>query len=190
MRLRLVTPPIAEPVTLAEAKAHLRIEHALDDAYIGTLITAARQHAEEVCWRAFVTQTWELVLDGFPSTDDIELPKGKLASITSVTYIDDDGASQVLAAAEYETDTVSMPGRLVLAYDATWPATRDAWNAVAVRYVVGEAVGAVPAPVKQAILLLVSQLYEHRTPEVIGATIAPVQFAVDALLRPYRLVRF
>lgn len=190
MRLRVVTPPASEPVTLVEAKAHLRLEGTDDDTYVSALIQAARQHVEEVCWRGVVTQTREAVLECFPDSDGVELPGGNLASITSVTYTDADGASQTLATSVYEADTVSVPGRMLLAYDQSWPSTRSQWDAVRVRYVVGWAVADVPAPLKQALLLLVSQLYEHRTPEVTGVSMGKVGFAVDALLSPYRLVRW
>jgi uncharacterized phiE125 gp8 family phage protein len=190
MATRLITPPASEPVTLAEASAHLRLEHHLDDDYVAALIKAARKWAEAVCWCGFVTQTLELVLEEFPDDDELELPKGALASIASVKYIDVNGVEQTLASTEYEADTANVPGMLRLAYGKVWPSTRDQWNAVVVRYVVGTAVDAVPEPVKQALLLLVSQMYEHRTPEVTGASLAQVQFSVDALLGPYRLASF
>lgn len=190
MLVRVVTPPAAEPVSLAEAKEHLRLETAEDDAYVTTLIQAARQYIEEVCWRGIVTQTLELVLDGFPGGEAQELPGGHLGTITSVTYTDPDGASQTLATSVYEVDTVSVPGRVLLAYDESWPSTRSRWDAVRVRYTVGWAVADVPAPIRQALLLLVAQMYEQRVPEVTGASIGKLEFAVDALLGPYRLVRW
>jgi uncharacterized phiE125 gp8 family phage protein len=190
MRLRVVTPPSSEPITLAEAKKHLRLEGDEDDDYVGTCILAARQHVEEVCWRGVVTQTREAVLERFPDGEAAVLPGGNLQSIDSVTYLDAAGDPRVMEDTEYETDDVSVPGRLVLAHGAAWPATRCQWDAVRVRYVVGWDVADVPAPIKQAVLLLVSQMYEHRTPEVMGGTPGKVDFAVDALLAPYRLVRW
>lgn len=179
MLTRLITPPAEEPVTLAEAKAHLRLEHDLDDAYVTQLIVAARQYVEKICWRALVSQTWELVLNEFPVSDYIELPKGELRSITSVTYVDANGATQTWDAANYEVDSVTIPGRIRLGYLLSWPSgSRTVWNAVTIRYVVGWAnAAAVPAPIKQAVLLLVSQLYEHRTPEVLGTIVSPVAFS-------------
>jgi uncharacterized phiE125 gp8 family phage protein len=189
--LRLTTAPASEPVTLAEAKAHLRIEHTLDDTYIEVLIAAARQHVEAHCWRGLITQTWELVLEQFPDdTIGVVLPKGRVASITSVKYIDTDGVEQTCAADVYDLDNDSEPSRLLLAYDQDWPSTRDQWDAVRIRYVVGTDAANVPAAVKQAVLMLVSQMYEHRTPEVVGTIVSPVKFAVDALLAPHRLARF
>jgi uncharacterized phiE125 gp8 family phage protein len=190
MRLHLVTPPATEPVSLAEAKAHLRLEpeQTAEDAYLAVLIQAARQYAEEVCWRGLVTQKWEAVLEGF-SGAEMELPRGHLDSIVSVTYVDEAGVVQTVAPATYEADTVSVPGRLLLAYGQSWPSARAQWNAVRVRYTVGWAAAEVPATIRQALLLLVAHLYEQRTPEVVGTIVSPVRFAVDSLLSPYRLVR-
>jgi hypothetical protein len=222
MPVQLITPPASEPVTLGEAKDHLRLEHALDDAYITTLISAARQHIEQACWRGLVTQTWELVLESFAGEDTlelgtrgrrygsgqsgfnelprgnlsssgflayIELPKGNLGTVTSVKYIDVNGVEQTLASTEYAVDAVDVPGRVRLAYGKFWPPTLcPRWDAVRIQYTVGwavtNAVWAGPTPLKQALLLLLSQMYENRSPEVIG-----VPTAFDILTSPYRLVR-
>lgn len=190
MILTQVTGPAVEPVTLAEAKAHLRLETNLDDAYVTALITAAREYVEKIAWRAFVNQTWMLTLDGF--ADVIELPKGKLVSVASVQYLDENNVSQVVPTTVYELDTLSLPGRILLKHGQSWPATLSRWNAVNVTYDVGEGPAAsdVPEPVKHVIKLLISQMYEHRTPEVTGTIVSQVKFAVDALLYNYRLMRF
>lgn len=189
MILRRVTDAASEPVTYTEAKAHLRLEHDLDQTYVETLIKAARKHAEAHCWRGFVTQTWELVLEDF-TDEPIILPKGRVASITTVKYIDSNGTEQTLASSVYDLDDDSEPSRLLTAYGQSWPSTRDQWDAVRIRYVVGVAAAAVDETIKQAILLLVSQMYEHRTPEITGTIISKVAFAVEALLAPNRLARF
>lgn len=216
MPIRLVTPPASEPVTLAEAKAHLRLEVALDDSYVNDLIKGARQYIEKVCWRGLMTQTWELVLPGFVGedrfdlprhgraappagsdssgrfTDYIELPRGNVGTLLSdaVKYIDRDGVQQTLAPSVYTVDDVSEPGRLRLAYGQLWPTPRAQWDAVRIRYPVGWALATdVPLPLKQSVLILIAQMYEFRTLEVTSAIIAKVGFSVDALTDLYRLVR-
>jgi hypothetical protein len=213
---QLITAPTYEPVTLAEAKDHLRLEHDTDDSFVLGLIATARQHLEKVLWRAFLSQTWELTLEGFPGTglrwsdlgfrgsalypfpsrsrflqkdwDAIELPLGEVQSVTSVTYVDVAGVTQTLATSEYQLDT-SLPAKLRLPYGKTWPDARSQWDAVKIRYVVGWAnPSKVPAPLKAAIKLLVSQMYEHRTPEVDRAMTA-IAFSVDALTAPFSLSR-
>jgi hypothetical protein len=285
--LRLVTPPASEPLSLTEAKAHLRIEHTLDDTYLTTLITAARQYVEQIAWRGLLTQTWELTLDRFPGGGvlvpgglglyggpivgeteaarvgrrrGIELPMGNLVSVASVKYLDPNNVLQTMSPSDYLVETAQVPGRIHLAYGKVWPLTLGEYDAVQIQYTVGYqvrrpyangiayAVGdlvyptpqnvnghyykvttviqpgvsaaepipwptgsgvtvatdegifyteqgfrnpadELPEPIRQAMLLLISQMYEHRTPEVIGALIGKVDFAFDALIGPYRLVR-
>ena len=125
----LVTAPTVEPVTLAEAKAHVNAEeHHDDDDYIQTLITVAREWCENFTRRAFNTQTWDVFLDRFPSAGDvIELPLGKLQSVTDTgfTYVDTDGNTTQVSTAVYTVDTDSEPGRVYLAYNQSWPSIRD-----------------------------------------------------------------
>jgi hypothetical protein len=126
----------------------------------------------------------------------IELPHGQLAtldsdpSVSSVTYVDVNGNTQTLATSEYVIDSVNVPGRIHRAPNKQWPATRRQWDAVKISYVVGWGIDYVPEPIKQAIVLLVSQMYEHRTPEVESRAITPVLFSYEALLSPYRLLHF
>lgn len=199
MLVSLITPPALEPITLQEALDHLRLDLGVDNATVTAAIAGARKYAEEFLWRGLVTQTWELVLEAFPDDgclpvksmqrQGIELPKGNLVSVTSVKYIDGNGTEQTMSTGDYTVDTVSEPGRIRLAYNKTWPTVRPQWDAVRVRYVVGWSVANVPQPIKNALLLLVAQLYENRVPEVAG-TLSSIEFAVEALLGPYRLRRF
>lgn len=236
MGFQLITGPAAEPVTLGEALAHLRLEVADDNDYVVSLISMARQYIEEVCWRALVTQTWELVLESFAGEDTLELgtrgrrygsglgsftesprgnlstsgflpwivlPKGNLwgtpstppaSQVLSVKYIDENAVEQTLDPSNYTVDAVDVPGRVRLAYGKYWPSTLwPRWDAVRIRYVVGwdvtNGVWGGPVALKQAMLLLISQLYEHRSPEVIARGIVQIQFSADALIAPYRLNR-
>jgi uncharacterized phiE125 gp8 family phage protein len=158
-------------------------------------------------------QTWELVLPGFVGENSLELPgwtrshfslqepiklpRGHLATldddepaVESVKYLDMNGDLQTLATSEYLIDNVSVPGLIMPAYGKSWPSTRDQFNAVRVTYVVGWAGtedDPVPAPLKQALLLLVAQLYENRIPEVTGTIVSALGFGWQALVRPYRL---
>lgn len=191
--LRLIVAPTEEPVSVPEAKAHLRLEHSLDDLYVAGLIRAARQHVEDVSWRALITQTWELALDAFPCwrSRAIHLPKGHVQSVTSVKYDDENGVEQTMAPADWELDGIA-PARLALTRNASWPSNAASGDigSVRIRYVAGYGLRPeVPQALKQCVLLLVSQMYEHRTPEVIGAVTAQVQMSFDALLSPYRLVQ-
>jgi len=187
MPLKLINAPATEPVTLTEAKAHLRVDGSADDTLITALIVAARQAAEQITGRALITQTWDLMLDAFEPT--IELPMPALQSVTSVKYLDSNGAEQTLASGNYKVDAVSEPGRIIPAYGLDWPATRDEINSVTVRFVAGYgAAAAVPQPIKQWMLLKIGELYENREGTQTG-TVTAMPF-VDALLHPYRILSF
>lgn len=186
----LVTAPATEPVSLTEAKLHLRVDATDEDTLITALITAARQLVEEETWRALVTQTWDYVADDWPEGDALAMPRPPLQSVTSITYVDADGVTQTMPAADYIVDTYQH--RVVLADDADWPSD-DLYptSAVRVRYVAGYgAASAVPGPIKQAMLLLIGHLYESREAAIVGTIATELPLGVRALLAPYRAFRW
>ena len=193
MGLTLIQAPSEEPITVEEAKASpsLRVTTAANDTDIGVLIATARDMAETITRRAFITQTWELVLDGFP-TGGIVLPMPPLQSVASIKYIDTDGAQQTLDALLYAVDTDSEPGLVVPAYGESWPSTRDEVNAVRVRYVAGYGAAAdVPAAIKTWIKMRAGTLYDNPQALVVGQTVmnVPRDF-IDGLLDAYRVITF
>ena len=133
--MTLVTAPTAEPLSLAEAKLHLRVDGTADDTLIPPRISSARQYVEDFTGRDLVDQSHKLLLDAFPSW--VELPGSPLVSVTSVTYIDENGATQTAAASLYDVDITTEPGTLRLAFDQTWPSTRSTPNAVTINYDTG-----------------------------------------------------
>lgn len=187
MTFIVTTAPTTEPVTTAEVKTHLRIDHALDDTYIGTLIALARQYVEDYTRRALFTQTITAKYDRFASCFLIERPM--LQSVTSITYVDTSGNTQTLSTSYYTVDISSTPARITQAYGYTWPSIRDITNAVTIVYVAGWAtVGAIPTPLRHALLMLVGHWYENREAVVNSIAIPKVMpFAVQALLDPYRV---
>lgn len=186
LRLMRTSDPSEEPVSLAEAKSHLRVDVSDDDTLIEGLIKAARIYAENATRRALVTQTWQLELDDWPGGDVIELRRPPLVSVTSVKYVDSNGDSNTFAASNYDVDTTTEPGRIVLGYGKTWPtATLRLMSPIAVVYVAGYgAASAVPQQMKQMMLLLVAHWYENREATIVGAGMlaSPVPFAVESLL--------
>lgn len=194
MGLVLLTGPAEEPATVAEAKAHLRVDTAEDDTLIGYLITAAREHVESHCRRALVTQTWDLFLDDYPAGDEIALPWPRLRSVESIQYHKEDGTSATFSSSNYAVDTASEPGRVALASGASWPtAELRPVNGFQVRFQAGYgAAGTVPRAIKQAILLIVGALYENREQIVVaqGVNISALPFGAWALLGPYRVYRW
>jgi len=189
MGLRLVTPPAEEPVSLTEAKAHLRVDGSDDDDLITGLVKAARAYIEEHCRRALVTQTWDLELDAWPSGRVIYIPRPRLQSVMSISYTDANGVTAEVSAGDYIVDSASEPGRVVLRSSANWPvAELQAAAGVVVRFVAGYgAAGDVPQPIKQAMLLLTGHWYENRETIVVGTVQARLEFTVAALVGPYRV---
>jgi len=199
MVLRLVTGPAGEPVSLDEAKAHLRVEIGDDDALITRLIAAARAAAEDFTGRAFVTQTWRLTLDRpplrrspwwdgvregadtLPRANAIVLPRPPLQAVVKVETFDEAGDATVWDAANYVVDTEGA--RLVLRAGAAWPVPQRTSAGFAVTYTAGYGDQAedVPSALRQGILAHVAALYEHR-----GDDRMPAQ--ARALYAPFRMV--
>lgn len=190
MALVLTQTPAIEPLTLADAKAHLRVDIVDDDALITSLITAARQWCEAFQGRAYVTQTWQLWLDSWPEGDEILIPRPPLQSVTSIKYYGADGAEYVMPATDYLVDTKSEPGRIVLGYGRTWPSvTLRPASTIVVEFVAGYgAASAVPEKVKQALLLLVGHWYAHREAVLTGSISKEIEFTIHALLWQDRVV--
>lgn len=195
MALRLITAPSVEPVTLAEAKTHLRVDDIDEDALITALISASRTYCEQWTARAFITQTWELVLDAFP-VNEMGIPLPPLQSVTSIKYDDGGGAEQTVAPSEYTVDDVSQPGWVVPKASGSWPKTFAGINAVRVRFVAGFAPNSppvslaenVPPPIRAAMLLHIGQLYENREDVIVGTVINKVPTGgIEYLLRQFRV---
>lgn len=188
MALRKIADASVEPVTLAEAKAHLNVFETTRDAYITSLITVARTECEELLQRTLLTTTWELSLDAFP--DVIELLMPRVIAVSSVKYYDTAGVLQTLSAPLYLVDDRNEPGAIVPAYGLTWPATREQLNAVTVTYTAGygAAATAVPAPIKQWILLAMGTLFDNRERDVVTPGVVAVELGfADHLLDTYRV---
>jgi uncharacterized phiE125 gp8 family phage protein len=185
MSLLLITPPAIEPVSLDDAKAHLKVDITDDDALIGNLIAAARARAEWHTGRALVTQSWKLWLDQWPCNGIIEIPLPPLQSVVSVTAYALDDSATVLDAATYQVDAVSAPARLNLKPNASPPVALRRINAIAIAFTAGygDAGSDVPAPVREAILKLAANFYVNR-----GDATAVTPTEALALLAPYRMV--
>ena len=192
MPARLITPPATEPVTLLEVKTHLRVEddYTDEDALILAQIRAARSYVEEATGRALIAQTWQLWLDCWPADGVIRLPRPRLQKVEYVKYFDRNGNERTLDPETYVVDTISEPGRMVLAAGASWPLEYlRPVNGIVVEYVAGygDKADDVPADLVAFIKLLVGAMYENREKEVTGTVAARLEFA-DALLAPHRVL--
>lgn len=144
--LQRLVPPTTEPISVADAKQHLRIVVNDEDTLIQSYIAAAREWVETFCNRTLVKTTWKYQADCFPwywnGIDDgyslgFRLPRAPLISVSGITYVDENGTTQTLSSSYYDTDYNTEPGLVSLAYNQTWPSTRATRNAVAVTYLAG-----------------------------------------------------
>ena len=198
--LRVKVFPTVEPVTLALARSHLRLETTgsppthPDDSLIETVyLPAAREACEQYLGASLAPQTVELTLSGFPSWSgltqprDIELPFGPVLAIDAFTYV---AGGVTLGFADYNFD--SFGDRVRLLETATWPNTDDVPNAVTVRYEAGYSTpdsspnpAPLPASIRAAILLTLSQIYDNCQEGTI-CDISDLPVGVKYLLDPYR----
>lgn len=179
MHFERITGPAEEPVTLTEAKAHLRVVDDSEDTLIAMLITAAREHCEDVARRTFVTQTYALTLDNWPDKP-LALPLPPVAGITSIVYTDDNGNVATLATSVYVLDG----GKLFVAPNQSWPSTSlRQYAGVKVTYTAGYGDAAdVPSKYKQAVLLTLGHWFQNREAVVVGTSAKELPLAAKALL--------
>jgi len=189
------TSPAVEPVTVAEAKAHLRVDVSDDDTYIGTLVTAAREWCEQYLDRTLVNTQWVMRFDSFPpdGTQDIELPRPPMSlagttTAVSLTFTSETGGTQAYSTASFRVDRNATPGAVKTLYGQTWPPHLMDDNAVSVTWWAGygSAGSSVPAAVRHAILMLVGHWYENRSTVLVGSISKQMEFAVESLLSSQR----
>lgn len=200
---RVTEAPETEPITLDEAKAHLKIDDDFnsEDALITSLIRTARRMCESYSGRSFLTQERIIKMDRFPSCgsniysrarrgDGMTVPYGPIQTIDAIKYIDGDGIEQTLDIADYKTDLHSDLARI---YPTdTWPETSDEPNAVTVEYTAGfdpvsGGTEELPEEVKQAMLMQIGTLYQNRQDEVTGTSVNQMNLTSKALLDPIKV---
>lgn len=180
MTVLVVTPP-APLVSLQAAKDHLRYTEYDEDELIGSYVAAASAYIDGpfgILRRAIGRQTLEVRGNVFSAID--RLPVGPIIEIDEVKYIDTLGVEQTLAPENY----VLSGERFGLAASSRWPQLRGDASGVRVRYVAG--FESPPAPIKQAVLLLVGQWFRHRMAINVGNIINDLPHGVKALLAPYK----
>jgi uncharacterized phiE125 gp8 family phage protein len=182
----LLTAPAVEPLSLAEAKAFLRVEHDDDDALIAALATGSRIHVETQTRRALITQQWRLSFDGWPEHGRITIRPGPLQEVTAAHVTDCDGNARIVDLQGFVPDL----GASALAF-APWampqPGRLAAGIEIDVTVGYGDAGSDVPEPLRQAIRLLAAHWYENRGLAAIG-TVTVLPTTVAALIAPYRML--
>ncbi len=160
--VRLVTPPAEEPLSLAEAKQHLRVEHSADDSYLAGLIAAAREATEREARQRWVSQTIEIAFSHWPDCGVIELPVSPVAAVTGIEYTDVAGDDQSLGSSAWQTWLAHLPPLVAPAAGTSWPTIRcGALAPIRITVTAGFSGAAeVPPLAKQAIRLALGFWYD------------------------------
>jgi uncharacterized phiE125 gp8 family phage protein len=187
--IKVYTAATTYPVTLAEAKLHLRVDGTDEDTLINALIAAATQQAENYTWRTLMTTVYEYIADSF--SKQIELDTFPIATIDSIKYYDLNNVQQTLIVSAYESNLNECPVLIRPKENYYWPDTKIRFDAVTVRFTAGYAsAAAVPAAIKQAILMIVGHLYANREDVVTGTQVNTMPQSSQYLLNTYRVNRF
>ena len=191
MALILTSGPSVEPVSLAEAKAHLRVDGTAEDTLIGSLIVTSRLHVEAALGLALITQSWSYFVDAWPKGTELRLPLRPVQAIAAVQLYGPDESVTPVPPEIYLVDGHSVPPRLVRQGAKVWPKPVRSANGIEVAFVAGygDTAADVPAPIRQAVLLLVAHWYENREPVEIGSATVAIPHGISELLQPYRAVR-
>jgi uncharacterized phiE125 gp8 family phage protein len=197
MTISLTVSPSIEPLSYQDVLTHLRInpwDESVDEtsvSYIESLITAVRMDTESFLNRALITQTWTYYLDNWPDVDWIELPKPPLQTVNSVTVLSAVGVPSALSVS-YLVDTVSEPGRIILAYEESWPTDiiLSPMNPIQIEFVCGygDLREDIPEDIKIPMLLQIGSMYEHRE-EITEKPINRLGI-VEMMLWPKRIKKF
>ena len=184
MTLTQTDPPLAEPVTLAELKAHLRIDAGDEDDLLESLIRVARTHLEAVTGVVLMNQSFRLLLDDWPRGEVIQLMRTPVQTIDAILVYDADGVAQDQDLTGMLLDAAAKPARLLIR-DRSKP--NQPINGIEIEFTAGfGSATEVPAELKRAILIHAAYLYEFRgavTPDMQPAAIPP---GYDRLIAPWQ----
>jgi uncharacterized phiE125 gp8 family phage protein len=185
MGLAVVTSS-APPITADEVGDFLRLDDfdAQSDL-LDSLIAAAVEYFANETRQQLTQATLRMTSDAFPCCNTIRLPRGPLQSVTSIKYLDREGAQQTLAAGTYTVDADARPGRIVLNDGESWPDTLDQANAVEVTYVAGYATTNLPTALRIGIMLLVGHWYVNREAVVTGTIATQLPLSVESIINQH-----
>lgn len=186
MKLKRTSAPLLEPITLQEARDHLRVTTTGENTVIGFEISDARTYLEKQMSVLMMACGYEGYLDCFPDKPWMEIPLSPVTGVISVEYFAP-GASvlSTLASSNYIFDDVHRPPRINLAPNCNWPSTEDRVNAVKIKFNAGyNSANDVPENWKRALKLVLTNFHEHRGDEglvTLPKTISDMIF-IDTLI--------
>jgi uncharacterized phiE125 gp8 family phage protein len=190
----LVSRTDGDGIDLTDAKLFLRVDHTTENDLIEAMIASSRVWVETYLRRSLITETWDFKFRDFPHVvTPLYIPRAPLQSVTSISYLDENAASQTWASGNYAVRTLSGPnagrGWIETTADTDYPTTStESEYPVTVRAVCGYgSATAIPKGIKSAMLLLLGDLYAQRQETITGTMSAKTQTTIEKLLGPYRL---
>lgn len=189
MTTSLLLAPALEPVTLAEAKAHLMLETSAEDGLVSSLITIAREHLERMTGLCLISQKHRLYLDDLPPEGPVSIPRGPLIRVDAIRIYDALGQAVALAVSGLVHDRGGPPARLFLPDTAFQPGRPI--NGIEVDFTAGfgDTAVDVPGTLKRAMLLHVGQMYLVRGAVALADQPAVLPDGYERLIAPFRLRR-
>jgi uncharacterized phiE125 gp8 family phage protein len=188
MTYALITPPTSEPITLAETKSHLRLDDTNEDALLAALIRTAREHLERTTGLSLITQTWRLYLDSIPEDGVIQIARGPVQAIESLTLYDASGEELNLPLTGHILDGHARPARLVLGRAVR---SGQQINGIEIDFTAGfgESGAEVPDTLKRAMLMHVTQMFAFRGTVAVEDQPADIPAGYDRLIAPFMVRR-
>jgi uncharacterized phiE125 gp8 family phage protein len=183
----LLSGPVIEPVSLFEAKNWLRLSNSDEDVLVQALITSARLVVEASAGVLMISQTWRLSEDQWPVSGALVLPLRPIASVDAIRVVDGQGNAAILPQQDYQADVPAMNGRLQFLKAPLAPGQKLSGIQIDVTAGFGAAAADVPAPLRQAILLLVARWFENRGDAAEDGRALPREIA--SLVSSWRAVR-
>lgn len=184
MTTTILTPPKAEPLTLADIKAQLKIDANDEDDLLTSLITTARLHLEAETGLCLMTQKLRLYLDDWPNSEVIQIARGPVQTIDAVTVYDENGAPVQASLQDHLLDGQARPARLWLRNP---PLPGRPINGIEIDFTAGfgDAATNVPDTLRRALSLHVAAMYAYRGVVAPADQPAALPLGYERLIAPF-----
>lgn len=169
MSVIIETQPLAEPVSVAEVQAELRLTTDTDSEMIMTHIAAARQIGERITRQSLCYKGYVQYFDGFPSpANPMRLAVPPVIAVSSIKYLDMDLVQQTWDPSEYFLANKQSPALIVAKPSNVYPAAASVPGSVEVHMTCGfstdgygDITRTLEPELKLAIIKLAAHFYDH-----------------------------